>query len=247
MTHRDRWFAARVAAEQAQGVARWAVQWRRFARARAPADGYPFLLYRHVSQLWRGEGEMEQGKLHNVAVALPRFQGIVQQPGEVLSFCRLLGPITYDKGFVDGWELFGDRLAPGVGGGLCALANMIHWLALNTGMTVLERHRHPYDLFPDNARTVPFGVGVTIYYNYVDLQVCHSLPGPVRWRFCLEDGGRLVGEVWSTRPLPEPVAVWETDHRFELERGMKWRMNRLWRRVGAQVELLAENRCRCLY
>jgi len=244
--HADPWFELKVAAHRLRRFVSWGLHWRGFANGRAPAADFPCLLFRHESRLVREGEPMERGKRHNVALALPRFDGLVQHPGQLLSFCRLLGPITYRRGFVDGWELFGDRLGPGVGGGLCALANMIHWLALNTGMAVPERHRHPYDLFPDQERTVPFGVGVTIYYNYVDLQVRHALPGPVRWHLCLE-GDTLVGEVWATQPLAAPVQVWETDHRFELDHDGRWRANRLWRRSGDAVELLAENRCRCLY
>ena len=47
----------------------------------------------------------------------------------------------------------------GVGGGLCQLANMVHWLLLNSPLTVTELHHHSDALFPDERRTVPFGTG----------------------------------------------------------------------------------------
>lgn len=243
------WYHMKVRAHQAARFVRWAAQRRSFARERAPDPAaYPHLLFRHTSRLVRGDGTgpMEAGKRHNVGLALPRLDNVVQRPGEVLSFCYLVGPVTPARGYVDGWELHGDRLGPGIGGGLCALANMVHWLALNTGMAVPERHRHPYDLFPDSGRTVPFGAGVSVFYNYVDLQVRHALPGPVRWHFRLE-GDDLVGELRGLAPLPAPVRIWETDHRFEQQDGVRWRSNRLWRQIGDQVELVAANRCRCLY
>lgn len=249
MAHPDPWFTWKVQAHRLLRFARWAVEWPRFARRQATdPSAFPHRLFSHTSRLIRGDAAdpMEQAKRQNVALAAPRLDNLVQRPGEILSFNWRVGPITYRRGFVDGWELFGDRLGPGVGGGLCALANMVHWLALNTGMEILERHRHPYDLFPDQGRTVPFGVGVTIYYNYVDLQVRNPLPWPVRWELKVV-GDDLVGAVWGPAPLPAPVRVFETDHRFTVEQGIRWRSNRLWRQVGDQVELLAENRCRCLY
>lgn len=59
----------------------------------------------------------------------------------------------------------------GIGGGLCQLSNLIFWMPLHTTLTVVERHRHRYDVFPDSNRTQPFGSGATCYYPYVDLMI----------------------------------------------------------------------------
>ena len=50
----------------------------------------------------------------------------------------------------------------GVGGGLCQMANMIHWLILHTPLEVTELHHHSDALFPDVKRRVPFGTGTSI-------------------------------------------------------------------------------------
>ena len=45
------------------------------------------------------------------------------------------------------------------GGGLCQLSNLIYWMTLHTPLTITERYRHSYDVFPDSNRTQPFGSG----------------------------------------------------------------------------------------
>ena len=59
----------------------------------------------------------------------------------------------------------------GIGGGLCQLSNLIYWMTLHTPLTVTERYRHSFDVFPDSRRTQPFGSGATCSYNYLDLQI----------------------------------------------------------------------------
>lgn len=87
----------------------------------------------------------------------PRLNGIVLQPGESFSFWQLVGRPTRRKGYADGMVLTGARSEAGIGGGLCQLANMAHWLVLNSPLTVTELHHHTDALFPDERRTVPFG------------------------------------------------------------------------------------------
>ena len=44
-------------------------------------------------------------------------------------------------------------------------------MTLHTPLTVVERHRHQYDVFPDSNRTQPFGSGATCFYPHGDLMI----------------------------------------------------------------------------
>ena len=49
------------------------------------------------------------------------------------------------------------------------MTNLIHWMILHTDMEITEHHHHDQiDLFPDFKRTIPFGTGTSIVYNYLD-------------------------------------------------------------------------------
>jgi len=65
-----------------------------------------------------------------------------------------------------------NKPAVGVGGGLCQLSNLIHFLALHSSLTVIERHEHDWvDLYPAFGQQVPFGTGTSTLYNYRDLRL----------------------------------------------------------------------------
>ncbi len=73
----------------------------------------------------------------------------------------------------------GGRPGQGLGGGMCQCANRIHWMALHSPLTVLERHRHDsLDLFPDFGRQVFFGVGASIAYHYLDYRLRNDADQP---------------------------------------------------------------------
>ena len=42
---------------------------------------------------------------------------------------------------------------------------------LHSPLTVVERSEHSFDPFPDKGRVLPWGVGCSIVWNYVDLVV----------------------------------------------------------------------------
>lgn len=57
----------------------------------------------------------------------------------------------------------------GIGGGLCQFTNLLHWLVLHSPLRIVEYHHHDgVDLFPDCGRQIPFGIGTSISYNYLD-------------------------------------------------------------------------------
>ena len=75
---------------------------------------------------------------------------------------------------------------------------------LHTPLTVTERWRHGYDVFPDSNRTQPFGSGATCFYNYMDLMVRNDTPDT--WRLVLQgDGHPSGGGVAGRRPPDLPV------------------------------------------
>src|SRR5690606_11218439 len=104
---------------------------------------------------------LQRNKVVNLRLAAASLDGVLLRPGERLSFWRLVGPPTRRRGFVEGLVLNQGALSVGVGGGLCQMTNLLYWMTLHTPLTVVERWRHSYDVFPDEGRTQPFGSGAT--------------------------------------------------------------------------------------
>ena len=138
----------------------------------------------------------QRNKVINLKQAIKRLSGITIHPGEIFSYWKLIGKPTKKKGYVDGMVLFYGTFTRGVGGGLCQLSNLIYWATLHTPLTVTERHRHSFDVFPDSSRTQPFGSGATCSYNYLDLQIKNETNQPYQLFLTVTDT-HLVGE-WRT-------------------------------------------------
>ena len=125
--------------------------------------------------------------------------------------------------------LVNGAVRPGVGGGLCQLSNLIFWMTLHTPLTVVERHRHGYDVFPDSDRTQPFGSGATCFYPYVDLMIRNDTQETYQLRVRVGETD-LEGE-W--RVSAAPCCRYEVVERNHEMRGEPWggftRHNELYR------------------
>jgi len=171
---------------------------------------------------------LQRNKRRNLELAIATMDGQVLLPGDSLSFWRCVGNPTAARGYVPGLVLVHERLCAGVGGGLCQISNMLHWLALHTSLAVVEHHHHGHDLFPDTGRLVPFGAGATVFYNYLDLRLRNPGPETYRVRLWLTDL-ELRGEIRSDRPPRLLYEVVEEDHRFRRTPAGLVRENRLYR------------------
>jgi len=193
---------------------------------------------------------LQQNKIANLHIAADRIDGATIAPGESFSFWRLVGRTSRRKGYLAGMTIADGRLGVSPGGGLCQLSNALYWVALHAGCVVSERHRHSFDCFPDSYRTVPFGAGATVYYNYVDLRFRNEGEETIRFGVWL-DGEHLHVEAYADREPPYRYRVIEENHHFAAEGQARWRENDLYllRLRGDEVvgrEHLTHNRGRVL-
>jgi vancomycin resistance protein VanW len=231
---------------------------RRFARSRiSGSDALPVELVRHSSRLIRKvppEFErLQEGKVSNLLLACGRLDGLVIRPGEVFSFCSTVGRTSRRRGFSDGLEMRQGEFVAAPGGGLCQMANLVYWMALHLGVEILERHRHLVDLFPDDGRTVPFGMGATVFHNYLDLRFRNGLDRPLLLRVRVERP-ELRGWFMSDAALPYRISFSEAWGRFvRRSDGTVWRENCIVRRTehldgrGTVEEEFARNSGRVVY
>jgi vancomycin resistance protein VanW len=237
----------------------WLVETPTISRGHASeADfgSYSYLLAGHRSPLVRGTGPsdvvLQRGKELNVTRAASLIDGLVIEPNKLFSYHRTVGRPSRLRGFRMGLELHGGAASRGIGGGCCMVSNLLYLLALRGGMKIVERHRHGLDLFPDHERTVPFGCGATVVYNYADFRFENPLPQSILIRLQVVDN-TLQGELRATAAPGWRSEVYEVGHRFLREGDVRYRENRIHRRfVMADGTVLldqevAHNRGRVLY
>jgi len=223
----------------------------------ASVDGYGHPVADHATPLFRQlagvDPALQRNKVVNLRLAAARLDGRVVQPGQRFSFWRLVGPPSARRGYLDGLVLDDGHLTAGVGGGLCQLTNLIYWMSVHTPLTVVERWRHSYDVFPDAGRTQPFGSGATCAWPSLDLQLENRTLTAFRLGTRVTDT-RLVGAWTASSRVLTGYHVYEAGHVMTNDApGVFSRHNVLRRRVldarGRAVddELVAVNHARLMY
>ena len=102
---------------------------------------------------------LQHNKVSNLRLAIQKLDKLIIKPGQLFSVWKLVGRPTILKGYLDGLVLNNGNIEKGIGGGLCQLGNLLYWMALHTPLSIVERWRHSYDVFPDINRTIPFACG----------------------------------------------------------------------------------------
>lgn len=193
-----------------------------------------------IRKLGDTDPQLQVNKIINLKVAVSCLDGVLIRPGETFSFCKLVGKPTSRRGFVEGLELCRGEARRGVGGGICQIANLLHWLVLHSPLTVVERSQHSFDPFPDEGRIIPFGTGAAIFYNYVDYQFANQTPWTFQIRLWLTDK-TLEGDLRCSHELEHKYRVIEKNHAF-LRIGTRFhRTNEIWRKKTRKCESVAES------
>jgi vancomycin resistance protein VanW len=235
--------------------ASWLIQRNHFAQQHV--DPLTYVQVSHQTPLLRQLKDVDMkyqyNKIVNLRIAAKKLDGIVIHPGEIFSYWKLIGSPTKRKGYLDGMVLHNGQVGYGIGGGLCQLSNLIFWMALHSPLTVVERHRHGYDVFPDSDRTQPFGSGATCCYPHVDLMLQNNTPNNFQLSIKVQD--EFLTGAWRTDAPPLlKYQVVEKNHRIVAEYwGGYTRCNELYRRTydcngNLQLdEKVAENNAIMMY
>lgn len=139
----------------------------------------PVLIYEHKSLIRRKLGnvdmELQNNKAVNLQLSAPKVNKVLIRPGETFFFWHLVGETKEKYGYKAGLQISNGETKAGIGGGMCQFTNLIHWMILHSPLEITEHHHHDrFDLFPDFNRQVPFGVGTSISYNYLDYRFYNS-------------------------------------------------------------------------
>lgn len=161
------------------------------------------------------------GRVHNIALAASRLNGLLIKPGEVFSFNKALGDVSVYTGYRQAYVIRDGRTVLGDGGGVCQVSTTFFRAALNSGLPIIERHAHSYRVGYYEQDSKP-GIDATVYSPSVDLKVKNDTPAHVLIQARADtEGMSLVFElygtkdgrtaevstprVWDIRPAPPPL------------------------------------------
>lgn len=196
---------------------------------------------------------LQYNKAVNIRLACKKLNGLIIHPGETFSFWHTVGKTTKRRGFKDGRVIIGDKLIPGIGGGLCNLSNTIHRLILHSPLEVTEFHSHSDALAPDEGKRVPFSSGTSVSYNYIDYRFRNNTDEDFQLLlWCDKDN--LHGQLRSMKQFPCRYELSEEGHHFAEENGKYYRISKIYknsfdRETGELVkkELVLDNHSEVMF
>ena len=197
--------------------------------------------------------KLQENKKTNLEIASKKINGIIIKPGEIFSFWYIVGQTTRKYGYKEGLVISSKGFTKDIGGGLCQLANMIHYLVLNSPLEVVELHHHTDALFPDDRRRVPFGTGTSVFYNYLDYRFKNNTDQNIQLLLWVKDD-ILYGELRSEKEFPNRYKLEEVDHHFKKEKDKYYRISKVYRitidkKTNKEInkELILDNHSEVMY
>lgn len=162
------------------------------------------------------------GRIHNVALAASRINGVLIKPGETFSFNDTNGDISAATGYQSAYIIKDGRTVLGDGGGVCQVSSTLFRAALNAGLPIVERHAHAYRVHYYEDGGFKPGIDATVFHPTVDLKFKNDTPGHIliqtkidtknltlEFEFYGTRDGRIAEitnhRVWAESPPPPPL------------------------------------------
>lgn len=114
-------------------------------------------------------------RVHNVALAASRINGVLVAPGETFSFNEALGDVSQLTGYKQAYVIKDGKTVLGDGGGVCQVSTTLFRAALNAGLPITERQGHSYRVGYYEQDAGP-GLDATVYGPHPDLRIVNDTP-----------------------------------------------------------------------
>lgn len=166
------------------------------------------------------------GRIHNIALAASRLNGVLIKPGETFSFNDAVGDISAATGYQSAYIIKEGRTVLGDGGGVCQVSTTLFRAALSAGIPIVERRAHAYRVHYYEDGGFKPGIDATVFGPSVDLKIKNDTPAYILIQTTVDtqnmtltfelygtnDGRRaeiLNHQVWGI--TPPPPALYQDD------------------------------------
>ena len=193
------------------------------------SDKLPITISEYNSYLIKKgtEPELQENKVVNIEIASSKINGLIIHPGESFSYWKTIGTVNKRKGYKEGRVIINNKVKPGMGGGLCNLANTINLLILNSPLEITEFHTHSDALAPDYGERIPLKDGTCVGYNYIDYRFKNTTDSDFQLNLWVKDK-YLYGELKCVRDFPWEYKITEEDHHFQKEGDKLYRVSKIY-------------------
>ena len=137
-------------------------------------------------------------RIHNIAHASSRFNGVLVKPGDIFSFNQTLGDVSEATGYKKAYIIKEGATILGDGGGVCHVSTTLFRAALNAGLPIVERQAHAYRVTYYEQDSLP-GLDATVYEPSPDLKIKNDTPRHILIQAIADTKARtLVFEIYGT-------------------------------------------------
>ncbi len=110
----------------------------------------------------------------NVKLALSKFNGMIIEPNEEISFNKITGTRNKDNGYKTAKIIIGGKYVDGVGGGVCQASTTLYNALILSDIEILQVNHHTLP-----ASYVPLSFDAMVSEGYADLKFKNNLDTPI--------------------------------------------------------------------
>lgn len=129
----------------------------------------------------------QEGRRFNVTYALSKFNGLVVEPNETISFNQITGPQTLEGGYQPATIILNGVFTEGIGGGLCQASTTMYNACLLANMEIVEVHKHTLPV-----SYVELSLDAMVSDGYSDFMFKNSSENPIYIKSYVEGDNAIV-------------------------------------------------------
>ncbi|MGN0143420.1 MAG: VanW family protein [Clostridium sp.] len=119
-------------------------------------------------------GTSAPGRSHNIELSTQSINGTIVMPGETFSFNEVVGPRTEATGYQEAGTYVGNKVEPGIGGGICQVSTTLYRAVMRANIRSTERTNHSMAV----GYALP-GLDATVSYGYLDYKFTNPYDFPI--------------------------------------------------------------------
>lgn len=119
-------------------------------------------------------GASSEGRSSNIELATKAINGTILMPGEEFSFNEIVGPRTTERGYKKAATYVGNKIEPGIGGGICQVSTALYRAIMHGNIRSTERRNHSMSV----GYAKP-GLDATVSYGDIDYKFKNIYNSPI--------------------------------------------------------------------
>lgn len=119
-------------------------------------------------------GTSALGRSTNIEIATRSINGTILMPGDTFSFNDVVGDRTVERGYQEAGTYVGNKVEPGIGGGICQVSSTLYRAVMRANIRSTERTNH--------SMVVGYmepGLDATVAYGYLDYKFKNTYDFPI--------------------------------------------------------------------